>query len=139
MSITTIWIICGLLLVIIEFFSPTMFFLTLGLACFITSLFAYVGLGGIIQACIFLFSALFLLLFVKPIFSSIYKNESNIESKYIGHTVKVIKRTDKSDGRITIYGEDWQAKSLNPDVVFEVGEEAKIIKNESLIMYIDKI
>ena len=76
---------------------------------------------------------------MKPILQKFYDRKSEINDKYIGQVAKVINTVDAQNGRITIYGEDWQAKAINNIAVFEVGSSVKIVKRESLILYVDKI
>lgn len=139
MDLYLIWIIIGIILIIIELLTPSMFFLNLGIACLITAFFTYLGFSQVIQAIIFLISAGILLFFVKPIMQKMYNKKAELNDKYINQIAKVIQRTDKNDGRITIYGEDWQAKSNNEEDIFEINENVKIVKRDSLIMYVEKI
>lgn len=132
------WIVGGIILIMVEFFTPTMFFLNLGFASLFTAIFAYFGYSSLIQAFAFLLSACMFFFFVKPILKTFYDKKSELADKYIGQTVKVIKQVNKSDGRITIYGEEWQAKALNENDVFEVDSEVVIVKNDSLVMYVDR-
>ena len=133
------WIIIGIVFVIFEFFSPTLFFLNFGLACFITSVFVYLGFSQLIQAIVFLLSSGLLLLLVRPVLKKFYKKSSDLEDKYIGQTVKVTKRIDDFSGRITIYGEDWEARSANSGEVFEAESNVKIVKRDSLILYVENL
>ena len=133
------WIIIGIIFIIFEFFSPTLFFLNFGLACFITSVFVYFGFSPLIQAIVFLLSSGLLLLLVRPVLKKFYKKSSGLEDKYIGQTVKVIKRIDDFSGRITIYGEDWEARSANSGEVFEPDSKVKIVKRDSLILYVENL
>ena len=133
------WIVVGIILIIFEFFSPTMFFLNFGLACFITSVFVYLGFSQVAQAVVFLVSSGLLLLLVRPVLKKFYNKSEEIEDKYINQTVKVIKRIDDFSGRITIYGEDWEARSNNSGEVFDVDSEVKIVKRDSLILYVESL
>ena len=133
------WIIIGVVFIIFEFFTPTLFFLNFGFACFITSIFVYLGFSQVAQAVIFFVSSGLLLLLVRPVLQKLYKKSSNIEDKYVGQTVKVIKRIDDFSGRITIYGEDWEARSNNSGEVFDEGIEVKIVKRDSLILYVENL
>lgn len=132
------WIVAGIILIMVEFCTPTMFFLNLGCACLFTAIFAYFNYSSIIQASAFLLSACMFFLFVKPILKAFYDKKSELSDKYIGQTVKVVQKTDKSDGRITIYGEEWQAKTLNENDVFDIGSEVVVVKMDSLVMFVDK-
>ena len=67
--------------------------------------------------------------------------QTGVEAKYIGQVAQVIKdiaapNTD-GIGVIKIYGETWQAKSIDGCEI-KAGEMVKIIKNESLIMFVER-
>ncbi len=67
------------------------------------------------------------------------KNYSTgVEEKYIGKTAKVIEDISKNSGAISIYDERWNARTLTDEFI-KVGDEVKIVKNESLIFYVEKI
>ncbi len=66
------------------------------------------------------------------------KNYSTgVEEKYIGKTAKVIEEISKNNGVISIYDERWNARTINDETI-NIGEEVTIVKNESLIFYVEK-
>ena len=133
------WIIIGIILVIVEFLTPTLFFLNFGIACLITAVFAYLAFSPIVQALVFLVSTGLLLLFVKPILQKFYDKKSEIDDKYVGQKVVVTNTINEQGGKIKIYGEEWIAKPLNDGEIYEIGQEVQIVKRDSLIMYVEKI
>ena len=66
------------------------------------------------------------------------ESQTGMESKYIGKIVKVIEPITKFSGAITIYDERWEAR-VDSDETIPVGSEVKIIKNESLVLTVEKI
>ena len=66
------------------------------------------------------------------------EKETGIKSEYIGQIAKVVKPVNKFAGVITIYEERWEARVENDDEI-PVGEEVRIVKNDSLIMYVERI
>ena len=131
-----IWCISGVIFFIIEMFTPVLFFFNLGLACFIAAITAYFGIPLIYQVLIFgVFSAIFLI-WLRP-FLIRKKNGDKPETieMYVGKTASVIETVDEEKGRISIFGEEWQAKSLNGEVIPK-GSYVKIIKNDSIVMYV---
>jgi len=109
------------------------------LALFLTSIVAYFGGNIYIQLIVLtVFSTLFLL-FLRPLLIRKLKNGSaaDIDTKYCGKTAKVIQKTTNLEGRIAVYGEEWQARSTN-DQTFEAGEAVKIVDRSGLIMIVDK-
>ena len=131
-----IWCICGVIFCIIEMFTPVMFFLNLGLACFIAALPAALGWDLMYQVLTFAVFAAVFLLWLRP-FLIQKKNGDKPETieMYAGKTAKVIETVTAESGRIAVFGEEWQAKSLNGEVI-EKGSYAKIVKNDSIVMYV---
>ena len=86
------------------------------------------------------FSALFLLI-LRPILMNLKttkEQKTGLENKYIGQKVKVISPITKTSGAITIYGERWDAR-YDGDGEIPIDETVRIVRNESLVMYVEKI
>lgn len=131
-----IWCISGVIFFIIEVFSPAMFFFNLALACFIAAIAAYLGLILVGQVLLFgVFSAIFLI-WLRPLLIKT-KNGDKPETieMYVGKTANVLSDIDSENGRISIFGEEWQAKSLNGEKI-KKGQYVKIMKNDSIVMYV---
>ena len=82
-----------------------------------------------------------LLLLVRPLLLKNKKDtdeDSGINAKYIGKEAKTIMPTGKEDGRVTIYGEDWFARSIDGNEI-EKDVVVKIVKCENSILYVEKI
>lgn len=130
-------IITGIIFLIIEMLTPVMFFLNLALACFITAIIALFLVDWNVLIPIFVvFSAIFLI-FLRPI---LIKNRENgkktgVEEKYIGKTAKVTETVTENSGVISIYNERWEARSETGEEI-PAGSDVKIVRNESLILYV---
>ena len=61
-----------------------------------------------------------------------------INDKYIGKTAKVESEITANSGVITIYGERWEARVEDSSIIPQ-GSEVKIVRNESIIMFVQKI
>lgn len=132
-----IWCIAGVVFFIIEMFTPVMFFLNIGFACFIAAIGAGLGLEPIYQVIVFgVFSAIFLL-WLRPFLIKRKNGTDTPETieMYIGKTANVVNTVSANSGRIAVFGEEWQAKSLNGEVI-EKGSQVKIMKNDSIVMYV---
>lgn len=138
-----IWCIAGIILLILEMFTPAIFFINLAFAAFITAIFNYLGFSFLAQSIIFsLFSVVFIV-FLRPFMVKIIKTKNNsnstgISGKYINHEAKVVKEITKNDGRIALYGEEWNARAVDDEVI-PIGSIVKIKSNDSIIMYVEKI
>ena len=132
--------VVGVGFVILEIFTPSMFFLNFALASFITAL-ASVYIANKFALVLILFVLSFLsFAFLRPIImkKNTKETKTGIEDKYIGRVAKVVEEISEYKGVISIYDERWEARSEDKSVI-PAGAEVKIIRNESLIMYVTKL
>ena len=61
-----------------------------------------------------------------------------MEEKYIGRIAKVTETVTSNKGIVSIYDERWTARSQNGEEI-PVDSEVKIVRNESLILFVEKI
>lgn len=141
----TIWQIClcvGLVLLITEMFMPFTFFLSMAIGAFLTAIVSIWTSSLTVLSITFAVLSLLSLLIFRPFLAKYQKttkeNETGIEAKYIGKIAKVTKTITKDSGAISIYGERWEARSIDENESFEENSEVEIVKNESLIMYVKK-
>ena len=132
--------IVGIAFVILEIFTPSMFFLNFAISAFITAIASLFIIKTIYLSIIFLIFSFVSFIFLRPLLlTKLNKsNKTGIEDKYIGKKVKVIEDITKNSGAISIYDERWEARVEN-DSIIHAGEEAEIIRNDSLIMFVQKI
>lgn len=141
MVLWEIFAIAGLVCLILEMIVPSMFFLNLAVAGFITAIIAIYLTNWIALTIIFVFLSILSILFLRPVLlknKTTKDQETGIAAKYIGKEAKVIETITKTSGAISIYDERWEARNLGDDEI-PAGCMAKIIKNESLIMYVEKV
>lgn len=141
MILWEIFAVAGLIFLILEMVIPSMFFLNLAIAGFITALTALIVNSWVILTIIFVILSILSISFLRPM---LIKNkqdkdkETGMEGKYIGKIVKVIEPISKSGGAITIYDERWNAIA-DVEEPIPTGSEVKIIKYESLVLTVEKI
>lgn len=141
MVLWEIFAIAGLICLILEMVVPSMFFLNLAVAGFITAIIAVYLTSWIALSIIFIFLSILSILFLRPVLlrnKKTKEQETGIEGKYIGKEAKVIDTITKTSGAISIYDERWEARILGDEEI-PTGSMAKIIKNESLIMFVEKV
>ena len=128
--------ICGIGFLILEMFTPSMFFLNFALASFITSIISVWIKNPYTLAIVFFVLSFVSFIFLRPIIMKRYNQtkETGINSKYISQIVKAETNIDSTSGVISIYGERWEARSEDGSVISQ-GSEVKIVRNESIIMY----
>ncbi|MBR1908037.1 NfeD family protein [bacterium] len=139
----TLWkafLALGFLLLILELITPATFFLSLAIGSFVTGICAvFIHSFNILIPVFVVVSILSLLLFRPFLRDNLKsKDESGIDEKYIGKTAKVLEKVTKFSGVITIYGERWEARISNGEEIPE-NSEVKIVRNESLIMYVESL
>ncbi len=141
MELWMIFVIVSLVAILFEIFVPSMFCINFAIAGLIT---AFISIfWGDLSILLIIFAVLSVLsiIFIKPLLSKLLKKDSKSDfaSQYIGKIVKSIEPINMTSGAVTIYDERWEARTE-----FDVGEipsgtDVKIIKNDSLILYVEKI
>lgn len=141
MTLWEIFAIVGLICLILEMILPSMFFLNLAFAGFVTSVISLFITDWVILTLIFVVLSLLSILLLRPILlrrKATKEQQTGMEGKYIGKIVKVIEPVDKFKGAITIYDERWEARTECEETIPE-GTEVKIVKYESLILTVERI
>ena len=136
-----LWCLVSIIFFIVEMFTPVNFFLNLGLECLISALAAYLGGNFALQVILFAVCGALLLIFLRPFL--VYKKKSGekegeFDEKYKGKNAVVTEKITQESGRIAIYGETWQAKTENGEEI-EEGSQVKIVKIDSIVMYVEKV
>lgn len=139
----TVWqllAICGIGFIILEMFTPSMFFLNFALASFITAGFSLCVKNPYTLAIIFFVLSFVSFIFLRPIIMKRFSkaSETGINSKYIDQIAKAETDINEGSGVISIYGERWEARSEDGTLIPQ-GSEVKILRNESIIMYVTKV
>jgi membrane protein implicated in regulation of membrane protease activity len=132
-------IIAGILFLIIEIFMPMFFFLNFAIACFLAAILAlFVFSWNILIPAFVALSAIFLL-FLRPLLvkSRNGDKQTGVEEKYIGKIAKVTDTITSNSGVISIYNERWEARSNNGEEI-AIGSDVKIVRNESLVLYVER-
>ena len=132
--------VIGIAFVILEIFTPSMFFLNFAMAAFITAGISLITLNKFALVLAFFLLSFLSFAFLRPILlrRNSKDTETGMEGKYIGKTAKVTEEVTAERGVITIYGERWEARCENGEII-PAGKEVKILRNDSLIMYVTKI
>lgn len=140
MVIWQLLVIIGLAFLVLEMFTPVMFFLNFAIAAFITAIASIFILNINFLMLFFVILSLVLLLFLRPMLmnrKTSKEQTTGIENKYIGKTAKVIETITQTSGAISIYDERWEARILDNNEI-PVGENVKIVKYDSLIMFVER-
>ena len=138
-----LWQIIGIIciaLLILEMVTPTMFFLNLAIGAFITGIVSLWYQDVSVLIAIFAIVSALILIFIRPLLFKKDTNETKtgVEGKYIGKTARVEDDVTKDRGVISIYGERWEARNVADDVI-SAGSDVRILRNESLVMFVEKV
>ena len=133
-------VIIGIGFIILELFTPSMFFLNFAFAAFITAIVSLFTAKMITLVLVFFILSFLSFAFLRPIILNKFRKETEtgINDKYIGKRAKDIEDVNENDGAISIYDERWNARTED-DLVIPAGTEVEIVRNESLIMYVKKL
>ena len=141
MVLWEIFAIAGLAFLILEMLVPSMFFLNLAIAGFVTAVAGIWVTDWIILTILFVILSILSILFLRPLLIKNKKDkehETGMEAKYIGKIVKVTEPVSKYSGAITIYDERWEARTENEDTI-PAGSEVRIIRYDSLILTVERV
>lgn len=141
MELWILWVITGVVFFLIEIFTPMLFFLNLAFASLLAAIGAYFNIHFGFQIGIFGISAIILLIFIRPILMktiNVKNSDNTLDEKYIGQIAKTIMPTNSTEGRVTIYGEDWQAISFTGEEIPK-DVNVKIIKNDGTVLLVEKL
>lgn len=132
-------VICGIGFIILELFTPSMFFLNFAFAAFLTAIISLFTAKLITLVLSFFVFSFLSFIFLRPLLIKKFskETETGINDKYIGKQAKVIEDISGENGVISIYGERWNARTEDGSVI-PAGVEVKIIRNDSLIMFVEK-
>lgn len=130
--------VLGIGFLILEMFTPSMFFLNFALASFICAIVSVYEKNPYILVGVFFIFSFVSFLFLRPILVKKFTKtkETGLQSKYIDAVAKAEEEISEFSGVISIYGERWEARSENRTIIPK-GSEVKIVRNESIIMYVE--
>lgn len=136
-----IFIVISIVAIVIEIFIPTMFCINFAVAGIITAIISIFWGDLPILITIFAVLSILSIIFLKPILQNLLKKESNADfaSQYIGKVVKVIEPVTTTSGAVMIYEERWEARAEYEAEPIPVDSDVKITKNDSLILFVEKV
>ena len=128
---------------ILEMFTPALFFINLSFAALCAAIASYLGYSNTVITVVFAVVSIVAILIVRPLFlknMQTKKTETGIEDKYIGKVAKVVEEVTSRSGRISIYGEEWNAVLKSPgENPVPAGKDVKIISNDSIVLTVEEI
>lgn len=141
MEFWMIYIILSLVAIVLEIFIPTLFCINFAFAGVLTAIISI--FWGSTMSLLWTFFGLSLLsiLFIKPILERTIKKETDADfnSQYIGKIVKCTEPINNTKGAVTIYDERWEARTEGECEEIPVGCDVKIVKYDSITLFVEKI
>ncbi len=131
----------GILAIIIEIFTISFFFASIGIGFFFASIANYLGLEIEYQILSFSIGIITTYFLIRPILHKYAYNEaSDLKMNgdaLIGQIVEVVEDIDSinNKGRVKIGGESWKAVSSNGDKINK-GTKVEIINRESITLFV---
>lgn len=137
---TEIWTIIGVLLLVIEIFAVSFFFLFFGIGALATALLSWIGVLDSITAQLLVFivvSAASILIFRKKLKLSFDKRSEGF-NEFEGEKVKVVEAIlPNEEGKVSFRGAHWIAYS-SPTETLSEGTHAIIKKVEGIKLFVEK-
>ncbi|GCD76727.1 MAG: NfeD family protein [Thermaurantimonas sp.] len=137
------WIIAGILLLILEIFTPAFFAAALAVGCFITAVFSYLGTPTEISWLIFSAVSIITVIYLRPLAKKMYNGKqlkTNAEAM-IGRTA--VAETDintvQPEGYVKLDGVSWKAVLADSSTSVFKGDHVKIVGYESIVLKVKKV
>ncbi len=141
MEIWMVFIVVSIIAVILEIVFPSLFCINFAFAGLLTAFISLFWGSWLTLTFVFLGISLVSILFIKPLLSKTLKIESSADfkSEYVGKIVKTIEPVNSTSGAVTIYDERWEARTVGNAEEIPSGCDVKIVSNDSLTLFVEKI
>lgn len=129
-----LWILLGVVLVVAEIFTTTLFVLPLAVGAFAAAGAAALGAPVVAQALVFAVVSAVSLIAVRPLIRR--RRQAALDSAVTpfgvqaieGSDALVLERVDSAGGLVKIDGELWRARAFDATQAFEPGERVRVIE-----------
>ena len=143
MEMWHLWVIAGIVMFVLEIFTPVFIEASFGVGCFAAAIAAIAGVDFKLQLLVFAITVLAVFFGVRPFFQRYVvrysePRKTGVEA-LIGRTCKVIETINnvENTGRVQIGGETWKASSENGETI-EAGETVIVKRIEGVTAYVIK-
>jgi membrane protein implicated in regulation of membrane protease activity len=129
-----LWIVLGVVLVVAEIFTTTLFLLMVGLGAFAAAVAAAFGAPIAVQALIFAAVSALTVVVVRPTIKRHRRPASETGEQpfgveaITGSAALVLERVDTEGGLVKIDGELWTARSYDATQVLRPGERVRVVE-----------
>ena len=135
------WIYVGIILLILEIFTPGFVIACMGIGALLASIFAYFDASISIQLLAFSVGTLLSFLGIRPyVLKHIYnsKEETITNADTLIGKITKVKETinnNQNKGRISFYGDNWRARSEDGSEI-KKGETVEVVKIDSTVLIV---
>jgi len=141
MEFWQIFSVIAVIALILEIVVPSAFFLNFAFAGIVVAVLSlFVPIWNVLIVSFIVLSLLSIWL-IRPILlrKKDGKNyQTGLDGKYIGKIAKVTETVTKNSGTISIYDERWDARSQHGEEI-PSGSDVRIVRNDSLVLYVEQV
>ena len=141
MSYWVLFLIIAVVSLILEMFTPAMFFLSVAISALFTAIASLWNANLLVLGIAWAVLSVLILLLIRPLmkkFMHEMPKSVDFESEYIG--VKATEDISATTGAIAIYGERWDARLADETAeIITKDSNVKIVRNDSIILYVEKV
>lgn len=138
-----VWLVIAAIMLIGEFLCPIFFMFWFAIGALVALATTFITSNITIQIVVFLVFSVVLAIFIKPLTTKLFKNETKDElnmNGIIGKTAKVIETVDNINGKgsVKINGEIWTAVNENESEIISPNELVIIVKVDGVKLIVKK-
>lgn len=136
------WLIAGILLFLIEIFTPGFFAASLGIGAFFASAAAFLGWSIEIQLLIFSLISVISIFVFRPLIKKYFYTTADVPTNadaLIGKQGLVVQAVDENNtqGRVAIDGDEWQYIMANPATQVKKGDRVRVVGRDSIVLTVE--
>ncbi|MGO1545532.1 MAG: NfeD family protein [Gulosibacter sp.] len=135
------WVAAALILGLIEVASLDLVFVMLTIAALGAASVALAGGSLVVQVLVFVGISALLLIVVRPIALRKLRPAAATEltnvAAYIGRQGEILEITTNRTGLVKVIGEDWSARSVDPERTFQVGDIVRVVRIDGATAVVD--
>jgi len=134
------WVVAALALAAIEIVSLDLIFGMVAIGALAGAVAAALGANLVVQVLVAMFVSVLLIFAVRPValrhLRASPQARTNVDA-LIGSPALAMQRVDRYQGLVKIGGEDWTARSLRTDQVFEPGAHLTVVRIDGATAVVD--
>lgn len=147
MTAWILWLTVAAVLMTVEILSQMVWTLCLAIGCVVALVASLCGAGMAAQMSLSALSAVVAYIVLVPYFKRMHHQAAERGGAartgmdaLVGTQARVVKSIEPGQmGRVMAYGDNWQARALNPSDSFTVGEHVRIHSYDSIVLTVEKV